>query len=105
MDRPNGGFGRGYVQSNNTRAQHQAPTNRPQPDRQEDEWSSPTNVERRDNTERHQTSQVPPPAVPSPTEERLFTDWSSEDSPRERVRQRIQSARSVEPSRTVNQTE
>ena len=70
MDRPIGGFGRGYVQGNNTRAQQQAPTDRPQPARQEDEWSSPTNVERRDNTERHQTSQVPPPAVPPPTEER-----------------------------------
>ena len=105
MDRPNGGFGRGYVQGNNTRAQQQAPTDRPQPARQEDEWSSPTNVERRDDTERHQTSQVPPPAVPPPTEERLFTDWSSEDSPRERVNQCNQSARSVESNRVVNQTE
>ena len=46
-----------------------------------------------------------PPAVPPPTEERLFTDWSSEDSPRERVNQQIQSARSVESRRTINQTE
>ena len=87
MDRPNGGFGRGYGQGNNTRAQQQAPTDRPQPARQEDEWSSPTNVKRRDDTERHQTTQVSPPAAPPPTEERLFTDWSSEDSPRERVNQ------------------
>ena len=49
--------------------------------------------------------QVPPPAAPPPTEERLFTDWSSEDSPRERVNQQIQSARSVESRRTINQTE
>ena len=105
MDRPNGGFGRGYVQGNNTRTQQQTPTDRPQTARQEDEWSSPPNVERRDDTERHQTSQVPPPAVPPSTEERLFTDWSSEDSPRERVNQQIQSARSVESRRTVNQTE
>ena len=28
-----------------------------------------------------------PPAAPPPTEERLFTDWSSEDSPRERANQ------------------
>ena len=28
-----------------------------------------------------------PPAAPPPTEERLFTDWSSEDSPRERASQ------------------
>ena len=105
MDRPNGGFRRGYVQGNNTRAQQQAPTERPQPARQEDEWSSPPIVERRENTERHQTSQAPPPAVPTSTEERLFTDWSREDSPRERVSQRVQSARSVESRRTVNQTE
>ena len=54
MDRPNGGLGRGYAQGNNTRAQQQAPTDRPQPARQEDEWSSPSNVERRDDTERCQ---------------------------------------------------
>ena len=103
MDRPNGGFGRGYFQGNNTRTRQQAPTNRPQPARHEDEWSSPTNVERREDRERHQTSQAPPPDVPPPTEERLFTNWSSEDSPRERVNQHvIQSARSVESNRTVN---
>ena len=104
MDRPNGGFRRGFSQGNNTRAQ-QAPTDRPQPERQEDEWSSPTNVERREDTERHQTSQVTPPDVPPPTEERLFTNWSSVDSPRERVNQHNQSARSVDSNRTVNQTE
>ena len=65
MDRPNGGFNRGYGQGNNIRAQQQAPTDRPQPARQEDEWSSPTNVERRDDTERHQTSQASPPGVPT----------------------------------------
>ena len=46
-----------------------------------------------------------PPDVPPPTEERLFTDWSSKDSPRERGTQCNQSARSVEPSITVIQTE
>ena len=35
----------------------------------------------------------------------MFTDWSSIDSPRERVTQRIQSARGVEPSTTVVQPE
>ena len=104
MDRPNRGLGRGYSQGNDIRAQ-QAPTDRPQPDRQEEDWSTPTNIERREDTERHETSQVPPPDVPPPTEERLFTDWSSMDSPRERVNQHNQSARSVEPNRTVNQTE
>ena len=42
-----------------------------------------------------------------PTEDRLFTDWSSNDSPRERETQCNLSARSVEPNtiQTVNQTE
>ena len=105
IDRPNGGFGRGYVQGNNTRAQQQASTDRQQPARQDDGWSSPTNVERREDTERHQTSQVPSSEVPPPTEERLFTDWSSKNSPRERIAQHVQSARSVESHRTVEQTE
>ena len=38
-------------------------------------------------------------------EERLFTNWSSVDSPRERVTQCIQSARSVDPNTTVIQME
>ena len=44
---------------------------------------------------------------PPPMEDMLFTDWSSIDSPRERVPQCNQSARSVEPNitQTVNQTE
>ena len=105
MERPNGGFGRGYGRDKNMRAQQQTPIDRPQSARQEDEWSLPANVERRDDTERQQTTQTSPPAVPPPTEERLFTDWSSEGSPRERVNQQIQSARSVESRRTINQTE
>ena len=42
-----------------------------------------------------------------PTEDRFFTDWSSIDSPIERVSQCNQSARSVEPHipQSVNQTE
>ena len=105
MDRPNEGFGRGNVQGNNTRAQPQAPTDRPQLARQDDGWSSPTNIDRREDTERHQTSQAPPSEVPPPTEERLFTDWSSKNSPRERVAQYIQSARSIESHRTADQAE
>ena len=83
MDRPNEGFRRGYSQGNNTRAQQHVSTDRPQPARQDDGWSSPTNIDKREDTERHQISQVPPSEVPPPTEERLFTDWSSEGSPRE----------------------
>ena len=71
MGRPNGGFGRGYSQGNGVGAQ-QAPTDRPQPDRQEEDWSIPANVERREDTERHETSQAPPPDVPPPLEERFF---------------------------------
>ena len=46
-----------------------------------------------------------PPAAPPPTEERLFTNWSSEDSPRERASQQLQSARSIESRRTISQME
>ena len=41
-----------------------------------------------------------PPAAPPPTEERLFTDWSNEGSPRERTSQCVQSNRSIESRRT-----
>ena len=74
-------------QNNNTRAQQPVPTERSQPVRQDDVWSSPTNIERREDTERHQMPQVPPSEVPPPAEERLFTNWSSENTPRERIAQ------------------
>ena len=77
-------------------------------DRQGEDWSIPANIERRENEiERHETSQAPPPNIPPPMEDRLFTDWSSIDSPRERVSQHNLSSRSVESSitQTVNQTE
>ena len=82
-------------------------TGRTLQDRQEEEWSIPTNVERRENdTERHESSRAPPPAPP-PTEDRLFTDWSSIDSPRERTSQCNISARNTELNinQTDNQTE
>ena len=82
------------------RSQQQVSTDRPPPARQEDEWSLPPTVERRDDTERQQIAQTSPPAAPPPTEERLFTNWSSEGSPRERVNQQIQLAGSVESRRT-----
>ena len=100
MDRPNGGFGRGFSHGNGIEVQ-QAPTGRSQPDRQEEDLSIPTNVERRENdTERHETPQALPANAPPPTEDRLFTDWSSIDSPRERASQHKVSARSVEPNIT-----
>ena len=82
-------------------------TGRTQQDRQEEEWSIPTNVERRENdTERHESPRAPPPAPP-PTEDRLFMDWSSIDSPRERTSQRDVSARNTELNiiQTDNQTD
>ena len=76
---------------------HQVQTERTQQDRQEEEWSMPTNVERRENdTERHEASRAPPPPAPPPTEDRLFTDWSSIDSPIERTSQCNVSARNTE---------
>ena len=98
MERPNGGFGRGFSQGNGIEMQ-QTSTNRPQPNRQGEDWSMPTNIERRENgVERCETSQAPPPNIPPPMEDRLFTDWSSNDSTRERETQHNLSARSVEPN-------
>ena len=105
MERPNGGFGRGNGRDNNMRPQQQALTDRPQPARQEDEWSLPPTVERRDDAERWQTTQLSPPAALPLTEERLFTNWSSEGSPRERVNQQIQLASRLKSRRTTNQME
>ena len=84
MDRSNGGFGRGYSLDIRTGISQ---TTTAQPERQEENWSVPANVERREDTERHETSQVPPSDIPPPMEEGLFTDWSSTGSPRERVSQ------------------
>ena len=100
MDRPNGGLGGGFSHGNGIEVQ-QMPTGRTQPGRQEEDWSIPTNVERRENdTEKHETPRPPPPPAPTPTDDRLFTNWSSIDSPRERTSQCNLSARSTEPNRT-----
>ena len=87
IERPNGGFARENGHAYIERPQQQVSTDSPQPVRQEDEWSIPPNIERRDDTERCQTAHMSPPAAPPPTEERLFTDWSSEGSPREKADQ------------------
>ena len=65
----------------------------------------PPTTERREGIERQQTTQASLSVAPSPTEERLFTDWSSEDSPPERTTQQIQSARSMEPNDITSQRE
>ena len=87
MEGFNGDFSRGNGRDNNMRTQPTTSTSGTQPARQEDEWSVPPTVERRDDMERQQIMQTTPPAAPPPTEERLFTDWSSEDSTRERISQ------------------
>ena len=101
----NGDFNRGNGRDNNVRTQPSTSNSGPQPVRQEDEWSVPPADERRDDMGRQQETLVSPPAAPPPTEERLFTNWSSEDSPRERANQQLQSARSIESRRTISQTE
>ena len=96
-DRPERGFAREIGQDNTTRPQQPTSTDRPAPIRQEDEWSIPPPVERRDNAVSCPMASTSSPVAPPPTEERLFTDWSSESSPRDRNNQCIQSAKSVEP--------
>ena len=82
-----GGLGRGFSHGNGIEV-HQVQKGRTQQDRQVEEWSIPTNVERREiDTERHESPRAPPPPAPPPTEDRLFTDWSSIDSLRERTSQ------------------
>ena len=100
IERPNGGFATGNGCAAIERPQQPVSTDRPQPVRQEDEWSIPPNTERRDDAERCQIAQTSPSATPPPTEERLFTDWSSEGSPRERTSQHVQLTRSIESRRT-----
>ena len=59
-----------------------------QQDRQEEIWSVLLNTERReDDTERLESSRVPPTS--HPVETRSFTDWSSLDSPRVRTSPQI----------------
>ena len=107
MDRPNGGFGRGNSQGNGIEVQ-QAPTDRSQPNRQGEDWSMPTNIERREHEiGRHETSQAPPPNVPLPRRIGYLLIGVAMTPPRERETQHNLSARSVEPNttQTVNQTE
>ena len=69
------------------RTQPLTSTNGSQPVRQDDEWLVPPAIERSDDAERRQVTQTSPSAAPPPMEERLFTDWSSKNSPRERANQ------------------
>ena len=56
----NGGLGRGFSHGSG-RDVNQVHTARIQQDRQEEEWSVPSNVERRENDmERHESPRAPP---------------------------------------------
>ena len=56
----NGGLGRGFSHGSG-RDVNQVHTARIQQDRQEEEWSVPSNVERRENDmERHESLRAPP---------------------------------------------
>ena len=95
----NGGLGRGFSHGNG-REVNQVHTVRTQQDIQEEEWSVPSNVGRRENhIERCELPRAP--LTPPPSEDRLFTDWSSIDSPRERTSPHNASARDVVPN--INQ--
>ena len=100
----NGGLGRGFSHGYG-REVNQVHSVRTRQDRQEEEWSIPSNVGRRKNdTERHASPRAP--LVPPLSEDRLFTDWSSIDSPRERTSPHNASARDIVPniSQPDNQT-
>ena len=97
-ERPNGGFGRGFLHGNGREIRgeiSQTCSKRDQQSRQEDEWSIPANVERReDNTLRRESQRAP---LTSPqSEDQLFTNWSSLDSPQTRTSPRNVSVRDIE---------
>ena len=96
-------MGRGFSCGNGreTRGEiSQVNTERDQQDRQEEEWSVPMSIERReDDTVRRESHRAP--STPPPSEDRLFTDWSSLDSPRARTSPQNASVRDIEPD--INQ--
>ena len=94
----NGGLGRGLSCGNGSKVNqvHIARIQQDRQDRQEEEWSVPSNVERRGNDmERHESPRAPPTP---PSEDRLFTDWSSIGSPRERTSPQDASVRDIVPN-------
>ena len=91
-------MGRGFSHENGREIRgdiHQVNTERDQQDRWEEEWSIPASIERReDSPVRQKLHRTPPP--PPPSEDRLFTDWSSLDSPRARTSPQNASVREIE---------
>ena len=103
MERPDRGFVGGNGQTDNARPQPLTFKDRPTPVRQEDEWSIPPTGERRNDIERCQIASTSFPASPLLQKKCLFTDWSSDGSPRDRNNQHTQlvrneSARRREPT-------
>ena len=91
-------MGRGFSHGNGREIRGdicQVNTERDQQDRWEEEWSVPASVERReDDTVRQESHRAPP--TPPPSEDRLFTDWSSLDSPRARTSPENDAVREME---------
>ena len=71
-------------------------------DRHEEEWSVPTSIERRENDTVRGESQRAPPTPPL-SEDRLFTNWSSLDSPQARTSPQNASMREIEQG--INQSD
>ena len=63
-----------------------------QQNRQEDKWSVPASIGRREDNRLRRELQRAPPTSPH-SEDRLFTDWSSLDSPQARTSPRNVSIR------------
>ena len=78
-------------------------TLRTQQDSQEEEWAIPSNVDRREMIERDVSHQGLLSLPPS--EDRLFTDWSSIDSPRERTSPPDASVRDTVPNISQSDTQ
>ena len=107
------GFGRGSFHGNgrgNGRGFYtQAPLERNQRDRQEEEWSSPASDERgrRDvpvSSPAIQESQQRTPPTPAPSEDRFFMDWSSIRMGSPLVRMSPQSISVRKRGQDINQT-
>ena len=110
MERSNGGFGRGFSHGNGRgtgRDTCQVTSARDQQDRWEEEWSLPTNVERREEgISIRQESPHRTLPTPAPSEDRCFTDWSSAGSPHVRMPPQSVLVEETEPdiNQPVNQT-
>ena len=82
----NGGPRRGFFHGNGrctAREVHWTTSESEQRDSQEEDWAIPASIEGRDNSPVRQGSQRTP--LLCPPDERLFTDWSSLESPHTRT--------------------